>query len=129
MDDTLDSLLKNKNGREKNLSSKELSVTKRGLNGICKTLIINSKEYSPKKTAEKVQRYIETKDKVDRILYSEISAFIVGLGEEDRGTFNTNIEKLLLYVLDDLNGTSEEKKLKLLKKETAKFLEDSNKDI
>ena len=45
---------------------------------------------------------------MERILYSEISNFVFGLDVPGRGVFATNIEKLLLYVLDDENTVNED---------------------
>ena len=117
MADLLENLLKSekelKNSSTK--PSKKLNETKHRLSNICRSLTIDSKIYSPQKTMEKVFSYIDETKKVDRILYSEISAFIVALDEEKRGIFSTNIEKLLLYVLDDLNEVQEDAKKIVIK--------------
>lgn len=108
MADSLDNLLKNEKDSKQSPTnpSKKLNETKRRLSNICRSLIINSKIYSPQKTVVSVEAYIKEPNKIDRILYSEISAFIVALDEEERGIFSTNIEKLLLFVLDDSNEVS-----------------------
>lgn len=92
------------------VASKKLTESKRRLNGICRSLLIDSSIYSAKKTVESVDIYIGTTEKVDRILYSEISAFIIGLDEKGRGTFSTNVMSLLQYVLDDGNKVGEDSK-------------------
>ena len=79
-------------------SVKKLSESKRRLNGICRSLLIDSLYYEPSKTVSSVDTYVSTTDKVDRILYSVISGIIFGLDEKDRGVFSTNVEKLLQYV-------------------------------
>lgn len=89
-------------------SVKKLSESKRRLNGICRSLLIDSLYYEPSKTVSSVDTYVSTTDKVDRILYSVISGIIFGLDEKDRGVFSTNVEKLLQYVLDDKNNVSED---------------------
>lgn len=90
------------------ISIKKLGESKRRLNGICRSLMIESSNYDPKKTVVSVDTYIATTEKVDRILYSVISGFIIGLDEKARGTFSTNVDKLLQYVLDDENQVSED---------------------
>lgn len=90
------------------ISIKKLGESKRRLNGICRSLLIDSSHYDPKKTVMSVDTYIATTEKVDRILYSVISGFIIGLDEKTRGIFSTNVDKLLQYVLDDGNQVSED---------------------
>lgn len=70
--------------------------------------MIDSENYSPKKTVSSIDNYIKENSKIDRILYSEISSFIIALDEGGRGTFSTNIEKLLMYVLDENNSVQED---------------------
>ena len=70
--------------------------------------MIDSSAYLPKKTVGSIDAYIKETSKVDRILYSEVSSFIIALDESGRGTFSTNIEKLLMYVLDETNGVQED---------------------
>ena len=110
MSDTMEKLLK----QESNDSvvpakpSKKLNETKRRLNGICKSIMIDSEAYLPQKTVDSIDAYIKEATKVDRILYSEISSFVIALDESGRGTFATNIEKLLIYVLDETNSVQDD---------------------
>lgn len=89
-------------------SQKKLRESKRRLNGICRSLLIDTGAYEPGKTVNSVDAYIASTEKVDRILYSVISGFIVGLDEKSRGVFSTNVDKLLQYVLDEENQVSED---------------------
>lgn len=89
-------------------ASKKLGESKRRLNGICRSLMIDSNVYEPKRTVGSVETYLATTEKVDRMLYSVISGFIIGLDEKARGTFSTNVDKLLQYVLDEENQVSED---------------------
>ena len=73
-------------------ASKKLGESKRRLNGICRSLMIDSSVYEPKRTVGSVETYLATTEKVDRMLYSVISGFIIGLDEKARGTFSTNVE-------------------------------------
>ena len=65
-------------------SQKKLRESKKRLNGICRSLLIDTEAYEPKRTANSVDAYIASTEKVDRILYSVISGFIVGLDEKSR---------------------------------------------
>lgn len=108
MDDSLNSLLKNGTDAipHPKKTSKKLSETRKWLSKICRSLMVDSQAYLPEKTVSTVEEYLQIETKLDRILYSEISAFIISLNEKDRGTFSTNIDKLLLHVLDDSNNIS-----------------------
>ncbi|MCQ4773674.1 hypothetical protein NE634_07895 [Lacrimispora saccharolytica] len=97
----LDTLLKTDDGSTVSLEkSKKYSNTKRKINGICKALSKEKGEYDPARTVESIERYVEYKDKIDRILYSEISSYIFALDMNARGVFATNIENLMLYALN-----------------------------
>ncbi len=85
-----------------------LFYSKRKIKSICKALCINAIDYRPEKTIASIKDYIESKDNKERILYSEISSFIFGLNENQRGTFASNIEKLLLYSLNEKNNVDED---------------------
>lgn len=108
MAEDLDKLLKSedRNRRANDNSSKKLWESKRRLSGICRSLTVNTKYYDPKITVAKIDAYIAETDKVDRILYSVISGFIVGLDEQTRGIFSTNVDKLLQYVLNNEDTVS-----------------------
>lgn len=71
-------------------------------------MLIDTGDYEPKRTANSVDAYIALTEKVDRILYSVTSGFIVSLDEKSRGVFSTNVDKLLQYVLDEKNQVSED---------------------
>ena len=104
MVDEIGKLLKNEDSNKQfnpTAFQKKLRGSKRRLNSICRTLLIDTDVYDPKKTVKSVDAYIASTDKVDRILYSVISGFIVVLDEKARGVFATNVDKLLQYVLDE----------------------------
>lgn len=84
--------------------SKEFKNTKRKINQICNALKIEPHKYNPKITVENINKYIASPNKLDRILYSEISSFVFSLKATDRGIFATNLEKLLLHSLDKSNN-------------------------
>jgi len=64
---------------------------------------MESRKYDAKVIVRNINAYIESPDKLERILYSEISNYIYSLEMEKRGIFATNVEKLLLYSLDEKN--------------------------
>lgn len=106
MSDRLDALLKTDDKSTVSLeSSKKYINTKRKINGICKALSKETKDYDPAKTVENIQNYLDNKDKMERILYSEISSYVFAMDMNARGIFATNVEKLMIYAL---NANSEE---------------------
>lgn len=116
-DDNLDVLLRTTDSTVMSSleQSKKFNNTKRKINGICKALSLNTKEYDPKKTVVNIDSYITSTDKLDRILYSEISNYVYSLEMSQRGVFATNLEKLLLYSLNDSNSVSEDCKKMIVK--------------
>jgi len=103
-DDNLDVLLRTTDNQTMSLKqSKKFTNTKRKINGICKALSLNTQKYDPQKTVENIASYISSSNKLDRILYSEISNYVYSLEMSERGILATNLEKLLLYSLDDNN--------------------------
>ncbi len=101
MTDKLDALFKTDDKSTVSLeNSKKYINTKRKINGICKALSKETKDYDPSKTVENIQNYLENKDKMERILYSEISSYVFSLDMTQRGIFATNVEKLMIYALN-----------------------------
>ena len=86
-------------------NSKKYLATKRRITGLCKSLSTETKDYKPEKTVESIENYVKTKDKMTRILYSEISNHLFNLDPEQRVIFLTNVESLLIYALgnDSIN--------------------------
>lgn len=76
---------------------------------------MNTQKYDPQKTVENIASYITSTNKLDRILYSEISNYVYSLEMSQRGVFATNLEKLLLYSLDDDNSVDEDCKKMIVK--------------
>ena len=110
-DDKLDVLLRTTDNTTMSLEqSKKFNNTKRKINGICKALSLNTQKYDPQKTVENIST-----NKLDRILYSEISNYVYSLEMSERGIFATNLEKLLLYSLNDNNEVSEDCKKMIVK--------------
>ena len=111
-DDNLDMLLRTTDemtGLESvEKQSKKFNQTKRRINYICVELSAGTKVYDPRKTVDDIISYIESENKLDRILYSEISNYVYSLETPDRGVFATNVEKLLLYSLNDDNHVNKD---------------------
>lgn len=115
-DDNLDVLLRTTDNAIMSLEqSKKFTNTKRKINGICKALSMNTQQYDPQKTVDNIASYITSTNKLDRILYSEISNYVYSLDMSQRGVFATNLEKLLLYSLDDNNSVNEDCKKMIVK--------------
>lgn len=87
-------------------NSRKFSYNKRSINAICKALCLESNLYKPEKTVKNINKYIESTDKIDRVLYSEISNYIFSLDMNGRSSFASNVEMLLLYVLDENNSVA-----------------------
>lgn len=115
-DDNLDVLLRTTDYRTMSLDqSKKFINTKRKINGICNALSLNTQKYDPQITIENIASYISSSNKLDRILYSEISNYVYSLEMSERGIFATNLEKLLLYSLDDNNRVNDDCKKMIVK--------------
>lgn len=115
-DDNLDVLLRTTDNTTMSLEqSRKFNNTKRKINGICKALTLETQKYDPQKTVENINSYIASPNKLDRILYSEISNYVFSLEMSERGIFATNLEKLLLYSLDDENTVSDDSKKLIVK--------------
>lgn len=111
MADTIGKLLKSEDDSKEispAKSQKKLKESKRRLGDVCHSLLIDTAVYNPKKTVNSINAYIVETEKVDRLLYSVIIGFIVGLDEKDRGIFSTNVDKLLQYVLNESNSVEED---------------------
>ncbi len=100
MSDKLDVLLKTDDKSTVSLEKSPRYInTKRKINGICKALCKETKDYDAAITVKNIQSYLDNKDKMERILYSEISSYVFSLDMNARGVFATNVEKLMIYAL------------------------------
>lgn len=116
MSDNLNVLLKTDDNSATLEKSTKYNNTKRKINGICKALSKNTKEYDPEKTANNIQNYLDNKDKMERILYSEISKYVFAMDVNERGIFTTNVEKLMIYALNSNTGSISEDCSKIIVK-------------
>lgn len=82
--------------------------SKRAISKICRSLTTDTSNYEAQKTMDTIVRYVEEKEKLDRILYSQISYYIFSLDMAERGIFATNVEKLLQFSLKEENCESED---------------------
>ena len=110
MDDNYNSLLKTNSEvvNETKPNDDVLKYTKFKIKNICKALCLPSQKYDPAKTVISVNSYLQEKNCKERLLYSEISSFVYGLPAAEQGNFATNVECLIVYVLDDVNSVDEE---------------------
>lgn len=100
--DDLDKLLRTEDKKPFVIEkSSQYNYTKRKMNSTWKALSMESLRYDPKVMVKNIDAYIDSFDRLDRILYSKISNYICSLEMEQRGIFATNVEKLLLYSLDE----------------------------
>lgn len=111
MADKLDMLIRTDGASEPDVkpeNSKKYRFSKRTITCICRTLTFETNKYLPEKTVENIENYLKTKDKMTRILYSEISNFMFNLETRQRVVFLTNVEKLLIYSLDETVDITED---------------------
>lgn len=105
--DKLDALLRTNEDSKMSLDElKKFQNTKRRIKGVCRALTIKTNKYEPQRTVESINKYTSSTNKLDRILYSEISSFIFSKEPSIRGICVTNLEKLLLYSLDENNNVA-----------------------
>lgn len=112
----LDGLFKNDDNDDIVPTAKKLAGDIGNIGKICLSLNISSKEYEPNGSIDAIDTYLNNNDKLDRILYSQISNYIFSLDESNRGIFITNTEKLLHFALDDNNNINEDKR-KIMERE------------
>lgn len=99
-----DDILKKVNNSKDKVSAlnvnKKLLNTIVVMNDICEDLCTNTNEYDVDTTIKIIEDYIKNDDKVERILYSEVSSILYSLDEVRMGLFSTNIEKLMVFILN-----------------------------
>lgn len=88
---------------KKNLSEENSKVdkTRKAMQEICESLAFPTQEYEPSYTLLIIVKYIAEAEKLERMLYSEISNYIFSLEEGDRGILVVNMARLLEFVLND----------------------------
>ena len=86
--------------------SEKYKRTKKQMRLLCEGFSVSSIEYESKKMIEDLEAYLKESDKLDRILYSEISNYIFELNDSKRGNFLTNVEQLLIDILDEHNSVN-----------------------
>ena len=109
-----DNLFKNDNSSilQPQYDNKAFNFSKHKIYGICSSVSKNSNEYEPRKTIDSIETYLNQNKNFERFLYSEVSNYVFSLSISQRGTFATNVEKLLLYALKpDSNVEESTKKL------------------
>lgn len=109
-------LLKNESDVDASPSRKDkdpsrLEKSKIHILNICKSLDKDTKVYQPSDTIHLIMGYIHTPQKLDRILYSQISNYIFIMDEEHKGSFVTNIDNLLENTINEDNIDTDCKKI------------------
>lgn len=111
-----DKFLRRRTGGRGSLEgSAEFNNTKRKINAVCEGLTLETKGYSPRKTVESINNYIASVNKLDRILYSEISSYIFSLKMSKRGVYTTNLDKLMSYSLKKENKVPDDSRKIIIK--------------
>ena len=113
-------LLKTNNNKSKNIKTKKydekydecysfVEEKRQAINNICEMLNYSTSEFDEESMVEAIRKCNEI-DKLDRILYSEISAYMFK-NEIDEGIFASNLDRLLLHVLNkDKNIANDERR-------------------
>lgn len=103
MEKEIDILFENegKINRKAKGNNNKYKYVKVKLKKICESLTFDNNYYKPQYTVKSVQSYINKEEKIQRILYSEISNYIFSLDYGQRATVAANLDVLLNYVLDD----------------------------
>lgn len=94
---------------------KAFNISKSKINNICVSVSKASNEYDPQMTVTSIKKYLDINKNFERFLYSELSNYVYSLDISERGTFATNIEKLLLYALKSSNGVDSDVKKLVIK--------------
>lgn len=75
----------------------KIEDTRKIMLNLCKSLSVTSNEYNPSDSIECIREFVESQNKIIRILYSEISNYIFNIEtEEKRGILGTNLDKLMI---------------------------------
>ncbi len=117
MEIKINDLLKTEKNQTENNQIKSYTLLERKkqeIKGICKMLSDSTTEFKPQKIVEVINQYIGDDEELDRILYSEISAFMFGNGVDD-GIIASNLDTVLLYVLDKNNTVSDDERKCVIK--------------
>ncbi|WP_289088003.1 hypothetical protein [uncultured Veillonella sp.] len=96
-------------------SSGKLQYTQQAIQKICDSLSIDNTSYEPSETISKINDYLNSNNKLERILYSEISKYFFDLDSSQKASFIANAEKLLHYSLDIYNKVNEDIKKLIVK--------------
>lgn len=82
-----------------------LMQNKEWIDKICNSLK-DIRNYSPQKVFDLINNYENSKEKLPRILYSQITANIFTVDDQIRGVILQNIESLVYYALKDVEDKS-----------------------
>lgn len=91
-------LLRTTKGYSNSGEIESISSSQQYIKKICKSLTVDSEQYDYRKTIETIKKYINLPDGLGRVMYSQISNYVYGLDESERGIFASNIDRLLTCV-------------------------------
>lgn len=91
---------------EKSAENPRIKYTANNIKNICQGIGLDTSIYKPDKTVLYIERLLKSNKALDRLLYSQISAYIFSLDWEERENFSFNANVLLNYVLDEENNVS-----------------------
>ena len=103
MPDDIRNLLKTENKLDELSVGETLQELREKTIALCNNLKGQSTSYDPKTTIDLIKSFDEVKPVEKRALYSEVSNIVFSLGDEECGTFASNLDNLLKYVQDEKN--------------------------
>lgn len=86
------------------IPDKKVTYSKRALYRICRSLSHDTSRFDPQITLSIIGEYTSSTKRLPRVLYSEITNYVYSLSSEERGSFATNVEHLLDYVMTNSNS-------------------------
>ena len=88
--------------QKKKLIDQKIETHKRTIKELCEIFLEDSQDCNlVENFVKKIFNFIKEEEKIERILYSEISSYIFQLSDEDRGIFTTNIDNLLFKIHEE----------------------------
>jgi hypothetical protein len=82
-------------------SGNKYSDSKNKIKEICESLSKDSSSYNPKATIQLISEYKRDESYLNRILYSDISAYIYMIDDQTRDNFISNTDQLITYAYRD----------------------------
>ena len=113
---TLDKLERDISADDEYRTPSEYSESQRRIREICILFTWDTNGYDPNRTIDLLNEYVHAKEKLPRILYSQITNYLFNLDVRKKEQFITNVENLLFYTLESPTCEIEEDVKKIIVK-------------